>query len=74
MKRGLMLTGCLIVAQTAAWAQNVPALVAKQLPELVTTYQGLHQRPELSHFEAKTSAWLAGEFRNAGYTVTEHIG
>jgi amidohydrolase len=57
-----------------AIAQEVPALVAKQLPELVTTYQGLHQRPELSHFEEKTSAWLAGEFRTAGYTVTERIG
>jgi hippurate hydrolase len=57
-----------------AIAQEVPALVAKQLPELVTTYQGLHQRPELSRYEAKTSAWLAGELRAAGYTVTDHIG
>jgi amidohydrolase len=44
------------------------------MPELVTTYQGLHGTPELSHFEAKTSAWLASEFRSAGYAVTEHIG
>ncbi len=57
-----------------AIAQEVPALVDKQLPELVTMYQGLHQRPELSHYEEKTSAWLAGELRAAGYTVTEHIG
>lgn len=74
MKNRLLFAGCLYMAQSAAWAQDVPSLVAKQLPELVTTYQGLHQRPELSHYEAKTSAWLAGELRTAGYTVTEHIG
>ena len=55
-------------------AQDVPALVAKQLPGLVTSYQELHQHPELSHLEAKTSEWLAGEFRDAGYTVTERVG
>jgi amidohydrolase len=59
---------------SAAIAQDVPALVDKQLPGLVTTYQQLHSTPELSHFEAKTSAWLAGELRAAGYTVTDHIG
>jgi amidohydrolase len=74
MRIGLVLAGCLMTAQSAARAQDVPSLVAKQLPELVMTYQGLHQRPELSHYEAKTSAWLAGELRAAGYTVTEHIG
>jgi hippurate hydrolase len=74
MKNGLLLTGCLIVAPGAAYAQDVPSLVAKQLPELVTMYQGLHQRPELSHYEAKTSAWLADQFRAAGYTVADHIG
>jgi amidohydrolase len=58
----------------AAIAQEVPALVDKQLPSLVATYQQLHRTPELSHFEAKTSAWLAGELRAAGYTVTDTIG
>jgi len=59
---------------TAAVAQDVPALVQKQLPGLVANYQELHEHPELSHFEANTSAWLAGEFRDAGYTVTERVG
>ena len=59
---------------SVAMAQEVPALVDKQLPDLLTTYQQLHRTPELSHFEAKTSAWLAGELRAAGYTVTDHIG
>jgi amidohydrolase len=74
MKIVLVLAGFLAMAQSAVWAQDVPSLVAKQLPELVTTYQGLHQRPELSRYEAKTSAWLADELRAAGYTVTDHIG
>jgi amidohydrolase len=74
MKISWLVAGCWMVVQSAARAQDVPSLVAKQLPELVRTYQDLHQRPELSHYEAKTSAWLAGEMRAAGYTVTEHIG
>src|SRR5277367_5179560 len=74
MKIILVFAGCLASAPSALMAQDVPSLVAKQLPELVTTYQGLHQRPELSRYEAKTSAWLADELRAAGYTVTDHIG
>jgi len=57
-----------------AMAQEVPALVDKQLPGLLTTYKGLHTAPELSHHEAQTSALLAEEMRKAGYTVTERVG
>jgi len=55
-------------------AQEVPALVDKQLPGLLTTYKGIHTAPELSHHEAQTSALLADELRKAGYTVTERVG
>ena len=74
MKSGLIVAGCLVAAPGTVLAQDVPSLVAKQLPDLVTTYQQLHRSPELSHYEANTSAWLAGELRTAGYTVTDHIG
>jgi len=57
-----------------AIAQEVPALVDKQLPGLLATYKGLHAAPELSHHEAQTSALLASEMREVGYTVTEHVG
>src|SRR5580765_1468420 len=59
---------------TKVMAQEVPALVDKQLPGLLTTYQGLHTAPELSHHEAQTSALLAEELRKSGYTVTERVG
>src|SRR6195256_3823023 len=55
-------------------AQEVPALVDKQLPDLLTTYKGIHTAPELSHHEGQTSALLAEELRKAGYTVTERVG
>jgi hippurate hydrolase len=45
-----------------------------QLPSLTETYKQLHRNPELSHHEERTSAYLAGELRKAGYTVTEHVG
>ncbi|HEX3969523.1 MAG TPA: amidohydrolase [Edaphobacter sp.] len=57
-----------------AIAQEVPALVDKQLSGLLTTYKSLHSAPELSHHEAQTSALLADEMRKAGYTVTERVG
>ena len=59
---------------TRAIAQEVPALVDKQLPGLVATYKSIHAAPELSHHEEQTSALLAEELRKAGYTVTEHVG
>src|ERR1700722_1492170 len=59
---------------TTAGAQEVPALVEQQLPELLMTYKGIHAAPELSHHEEKTSALLAGELRKLGYTVTERVG
>jgi len=37
-------------------------------------YIDLHQNPELSHEETKTTAKLATVLRTAGYEVTEHVG
>jgi hippurate hydrolase len=45
-----------------------------QLPALTETYRHLHENPELSRHEEQTSAFLAGELRKLGYTVTEHVG
>jgi len=59
---------------STAIAQEVPALVDKQLPDLLATYKAVHAAPELSHHEVQTAAMLAEEMRKAGYTVTEHVG
>jgi amidohydrolase len=59
---------------STAIAQEVPALVDKQLPSLLATYKGIHTAPELSHHEEQTSALFAEELRKAGYTVTERVG
>jgi hippurate hydrolase len=68
---------CAIAIAAAACAQGSPNLsttVQAQLPTLTETYKNLHRHPELSHHEEKTSAFLAGELRQAGYTVTERVG
>jgi metal-dependent amidase/aminoacylase/carboxypeptidase family protein len=80
MRPGQWIAACGVTAAVAAGlttklvAQEVPALVDKQLPGLLATYKGIHTAPELSHHEAQTSALLADELRQAGYTVTERVG
>ena len=61
------------IAATCA-AQDVAAFEKSELPGLLDTYKQIHAHPELSHFEAQTSATLADALRKAGYTVTDHIG
>lgn len=41
---------------------------------LVSLYRTLHETPELSFKESKTSALLASELRSLGFTVTEGVG
>ena len=49
-------------------------LIEAELPALVDCYKMLHANPELSGQEEKTSAHLAGELRNLGFSVTEGVG
>jgi len=73
------------VAAVAAWAvqlgaQGTPgnadlaSSAQKLLPALTERYKRLHENPELSKHETQTAAFLAGELRNLGYAVTEHVG
>jgi amidohydrolase len=59
-----------VAQQPAPLAQSVDA----QLPALTETYKDFHRHPELSHHEEQTSAKLAADLRQLGYTVTEHVG
>jgi hippurate hydrolase len=74
--RAFSLVAFLVAAAGSLQAQDaaLAASAEHQLPGLAATYQSLHRNPELSHHEEKTSAFLAGELRKAGYTVTERIG
>jgi amidohydrolase len=76
VKKKLWVVVCLTLwcATASSRSQDVPELVKHQMPELISAYKELHENPELSHFEVKTSAWLAGQLRSAGYTVTENVG
>jgi hippurate hydrolase len=68
---------CLLVISTAASAlaqQSLDAMIDRETAQLVTTYKMLHAAPELSHYEVKTSAFVAAQLRSFGYTVTENVG
>lgn len=44
------------------------------MPALEKTYLMLHQQPELSRQEVKTSAMIADSLRKLGYAVADHVG
>ncbi len=54
--------------------QSLDAMIDRDIASWLTTYKTLHAAPELSHREEKTSAFVAGELRKLGFTVTERIG
>src|SRR5439155_27230540 len=64
----------ILIAPVLTAQQSLDALVDREVPQLVTTYKMLHAAPELSHYEAKTSAFVAQQLRALGFTVTENIG
>ena len=66
----------LMLASAISSGQQVSldAMIDREIGQLVATYRMLHAAPELSHHEEKTSAYLAGQLRALGYTVTEHVG
>jgi amidohydrolase len=59
---------------TNAQQTSLDALIDRDIASLLTTYKTLHAAPELSHREEKTAAFVAGELRKLGFTVTERIG
>ena len=76
MKNSIVRTALVIVLFTAPVVaqQSLDALVDRELPQLVSTYKMLHAAPELSHYEVKTSAFVAQQLRALGYEVTEDVG
>ena len=68
-----LVLGLLPITPVAA-QQSLDAMIDRELPQLVSTYKMLHAAPELSHYEVKTSAFLAQQLRALGYDVTENVG
>jgi amidohydrolase len=64
----------LLVAAPVIAQQSLDSLVDRGIAQLVATYKMLHAAPELSHYEEKTSAFLATQLRTLGFTVTERVG
>jgi amidohydrolase len=72
--RTFAFAGIVLAAMPLAAQGGLATGADGQLSSLTETYKHLHRNPELSHHEDKTSAYLAGELRKAGFTVTEHVG
>ncbi len=63
----------LCISPSLVLSLDLSRFVDGEIPGLVSTYKGIHTHPEFSHHEEKTAALLA-TLRNAGFTVTEHVG
>ena len=70
----ILIGAALPVGAQSAGSADLNAAAERQLPALVEVYKHLHENPELSGHEVKTAAFMAGELRKLGYTVTEHVG
>lgn len=67
------LSGLILALAAPAFAQSPPPAPSSPTP-LIALYKQIHEHPELSHFEAETSAIVARELRAAGYAVTDRVG
>lgn len=74
MRRLFFLIAALAVLVLNVNGQSLDSMIDRDIASWLTTYKNLHAAPELSHHEEKTSAFVAGELRKLGFTVTERIG
>src|SRR6201988_3732121 len=74
MRKLFFVSAVLAVLAVNANGQSLDAMIDRDISSWLTTYRNLHMAPELSHREEKTSAFVAGELRKLGFTVSERIG
>jgi hippurate hydrolase len=75
MKPAHLILACSLLALCAgARAEDLKSAIDKDYPSLDSLYKSLHAHPELSTQEVETAKRLAKEARDAGFTVTEHVG
>lgn len=72
--KSVALFSILVLAAQAAFAGDVRELIGQQQDHLLAFYRDLHENPELSKEEKRTSEKVAAEFRALGFEVIEHIG
>ncbi|PYK45726.1 MAG: amidohydrolase, partial [Verrucomicrobia bacterium] len=70
----LLLPLSLAVALTSLAQQTPQQIADTELPSLLTIYKDVHNHPELSTQEERTSALLAKELKAVGCNVTENVG
>src|SRR6185312_6124990 len=64
----------ILVVVPASAQQSLDSMIDREIAQLVGTYKMLHATPELSHYEIKTSAFVAEQLRSLGYAVSDHVG
>jgi amidohydrolase len=64
----------MIATISAADNSKLDSLIKSEYPSLDAIYKQCHTHPELSYYEANTSAMVAQELRKAGYQVTDKFG
>ena len=76
IRSAIFIVVSVILAAVTAPAQNsqLKNQVDAVFPDAQTWYLDLHQHPELSSHETRTSAALAEHLRKLGYDVTENVG
>src|SRR5215210_6581549 len=76
MKKLFLLPAALavLVFNVSGQQLSLDAMIDRDIASWLSTYKSLHAAPELSHREEKTAAFVAGELRKLGFTVTERIG
>jgi len=63
-----------VLTISGARADEVPAWLDRNIPDLLKLYEHFHQHPELSFHEVETAKRLAEELRQAGFEVTTGVG
>src|ERR1700735_3781838 len=74
MKHFAIAASLVCILSAPVLAEDLGRFVDGELAGLVSTYEGIHAHPELSHHEEITAGLLATELRKTGFTVTEHVG
>jgi amidohydrolase len=64
----------LAAEEKGAREDSLEALIDREMPALIETYERLHAGPELSYHEEKTAAFVAGKLSEMGFEVTRNVG